>query len=82
MLFGRDNQQLIIIERNILNNEIQANVNIMKQLYVTYIDANIAIYPVNLGYGPFILSYCGLLEKYTIDNNYVAPEKNIILINI
>ena len=73
MLFGRDNQELIIIERNILNNEIQANVNIIKQLHVTYIDANIGIYPINLGCGPFILSYRGLLEKYTIDNNYRAP---------
>lgn len=75
MLFAKDNQKLIIVERNIINNEIQANINIIKQLYVTYIDANIAIYPVHIGRGPFIFSYSGLLEKYTKDNNYVPPEE-------
>ena len=75
MLFAKDNQKLVIIERNIINNEIQANINIIKQLYVTYIDENIAIYPVHIGHGPFIFSYSGLLEKYTKDNNYIPPKE-------
>ena len=74
MLFARDGQKLTIIERNILNNEIQVDVNIIKRLDVVYIDANIAIYPISLGYGPFIMSYKGMLEKYTDDKKYSSPD--------
>lgn len=75
MLFAKDNQKLLIIERNIINNEIQVNVNKIKELDVTYIDANIAIYPINLGLGPFIMAYPGMLKKFTEKNNYLAPDK-------
>lgn len=75
MLFAQDGKKLIIMERNVLNNEIQVDVNRIKGLNVTYIDANIAIYPVNLGVGPFILSYKGLLEKYTIDSNALSVDE-------
>lgn len=70
MLFANDNQKLVILERNILNNEIQVDINHIKGLDVTYIDANIAIYPINLGYGPFILSYRGMLQKFAEENKY------------
>ena len=69
MLFGLDNQKLIIVERNTLNNEIQVDINQIKNLSVIYIDSNIAIYPISLSYGPFILSYKGYLEQYAKDNN-------------
>ena len=75
MLFGADNQRLIIAERNIYNNEIQVDVNRIKKLNTIYIDSNIAIYPVNLGYGPFILSYKGMLERFANDNNMKAPDE-------
>jgi hypothetical protein len=75
MLFAKDEQVLVIIERNVLNNEIQVDVNNIKRLNTTYIDANIGIYPVDLGSGPFIISYKGMLEKYTTDNDYMTPEK-------
>lgn len=74
MLFANDNQKLTIVERNIYNNEIQVDVNNIKSLNATYIDANIAIYPINLGYGPFIMSYKGLLEKYAEDNKLNPPD--------
>ncbi len=68
MLFSVDNQKLLIIERNVLNNEIQADINRIKGLHVLPIDANLAIYPINAGGGPFIFSYKGMLEKYAEDN--------------
>lgn len=75
MLFGSDNQELIIVERNVLNNEIQADLNLIKNLDVTYIDANLAVYPINLGQGPFVLSYLGKLQVFAKDNGYVPPNK-------
>lgn len=78
MLFGYDNQKLTIIERNILNNEIQADINNIKQLNTTYVDANLGLYTVNLGFGPFILCYKGLFEKYAEDNNLNPPDSKYI----
>lgn len=78
MLFAEDGQKLIIIERNILNNEIQIDVNLIKSLSVLYIDANIGIYPIDLGYGPFIMTYFGRLELFSKDYHYTAPDKKYL----
>lgn len=71
-LFGNDEQKIEIIERCVLNNEIQVDVNIMKRLYVTYVDANISLYPVNMS-GPFIMGYNNLLKRYAEDNDMLPP---------
>lgn len=74
MVFARDGQHCTILERGASNNDFQANVNVARDLNVTYIDANISIYIVNAGMGPFILSYKGMLEKYTNDNQLSPPN--------
>lgn len=78
MLFAPDGISLQIVERNVLNNEIQADINCMKALNVTYIDANIPIYSVNLAYGPFILAYEGHLERFADIHGYKKPGKEYI----
>lgn len=75
LLFANKGKKVLILERNVLNNEIQVNVNQIKELDVTYIDANLALYPIDVGVGPFILSYKGMLEKYAKDNNMKEPNK-------
>jgi len=61
------------VERCVLNNDFQTNVNRMRQLQVTYIDANIPVYTVDM-VGPFIMGYNDLLERFATDNGYVAPK--------
>lgn len=78
LLFGEDGKNLIIIERNVLNNEIQVDINKMKSLHVTYVDANIPIYSINLGWGPFIMSYDGMLAKFSQDNHYIEPDNRFL----
>ncbi len=75
MLFGKDGQKLIILEKNVINNEIQVNINHIKKLDATYIDANIAIYSVNIGHGPFIMAYNAQMEAFTADSGYVPPDQ-------
>lgn len=74
MLFAKEGQELIILERAVLNNDYQVGINIAKKLKTTYIDANLAIYSVEIGYGPFIIAFQGELEKFTKDNNWVFPS--------
>nr|WP_027872127.1 glycosyltransferase family 61 protein [[Eubacterium] cellulosolvens] len=78
LLFTNDGKELIIIERNVLNNEIQAEINNMKDLNVTYIDANLPIYSINLGWGPFIMAYDGPLKEYTEKNGLLPPSQEYI----
>ena len=77
MLFAKDNQTLVIVERVTMNNEIQVDVNIMKSLDVTYIDANVALYPVDMG-GPFIAAYSKEFEKYVENNKLIPPDKRFL----
>lgn len=74
MLFAPDGSKLIIVERYALNNEIQLDVNRMKYLDVTYIDANMTIYPVGVGFGPFIMVYNEQMDTFTKDRGYCSPD--------
>lgn len=56
-LFALDNSNLTIIERNALINNWQININKIKNLNVTYIDAVMPIYPVHIMKGPYIIYF-------------------------
>ena len=73
-LFADNDKKILILERNVINNEIQCEINIAKNLNVTYVDANIPIYSVIPSYGPFILGYSDMLEKYTLDFSMQKPD--------
>ena len=75
LLFAQNEKPLIIVERNVLNNEIQVDVDHMKELDVIYIDANLPVYSINIGYGPFIMYYTDEMRRFTEDNNYVEPDQ-------
>lgn len=74
MLFARHGQKLEIVERLVINDDNQTDVNRMKELDVTYIDANMPIYSVNF-VGPFIMGYTEYLQKFAEDNGYAAPDE-------
>lgn len=72
LLFAQDNKKIIIVERNVLNNEIQVDINRIKHFDTTYIDANIPIYPINVGTGPFIVACNKFMDNFTKSRNYVS----------
>lgn len=74
MLFAKESGHLIVIERYCLINQIQVDIDIMKKLYVTYIDANICLYPVEISYGPFVFAYNSFLSDFANENAYFAPS--------
>ena len=73
MLFASNGQQLEILERCVLNNDFQTNVNRMRQLQVAYIDANIPVYTVDM-VGPFIMGYNDCMERFAEDKGYAPPK--------
>lgn len=72
MLFANNGQRLEIVERCVLNNDFQTNVNRMRQLEAVYIDASIPVYTVDM-VGPFIMGYTDCMARFAADNGYAPP---------
>lgn len=73
MLFGAQGQKLIIVERCAIIDDWQPPVNRIKELQVTYIDANMPIYTVPMT-GPFIMGYNDIVRRYAADNHLLPPD--------
>ena len=77
MLFANQGQKLEIVERLVINDDNQTDVNRMRELNVTYIDANMPIYSVNF-VGPFIMGYTEQLQRFAEDNGYAPPDEKYL----
>ena len=73
MLFANQGQKLEIVERLVINDDNQTDVNRLRELDVTYIDANMPVYSVNF-VGPVIMGYNENLQRFAEDNGYSAPD--------
>lgn len=73
MLFARNGQNLTILERFVINDDHQVGINQMRQLNVTYVDANYHLYTVDT-VGPLMVGYNHWLEQYTRDRGMLPPE--------
>lgn len=77
MLFGNPGQKVEIVERLVISDDNQTDVNRMRQLQVTYIDANIPIYPIDF-VGPFIMGYTDCMQRFAADNGYAPPDEDYL----
>lgn len=73
-LFAQDDKKVIIVERMTLINEMQVDVDRIKNLDVTYIDGHWLVYPETSGGGPFLYGYTQEFRKFTKDFNYKHPD--------
>lgn len=68
LLFAKENQKAIIINKTYIINVMQYDINKMKGLDITYVDAFVSPFPVSLGVGPFMLecnkNFSGLMKNY------------------
>ena len=76
LLFAVDSLKQIVIEKTAVTVDFVRDINRIKGFDTTYIDANLCVYPVNIGYGPFIMRYNGMLQKYAEKNRYLPPKGN------
>ena len=73
MLFAKDGQNLIMMERLVMNDDCQLNVNLIRQLHVTHVDANYHLYPVDWC-GPYIVGYNDILQRFIDDRHMLPPD--------
>lgn len=77
-LFCQSGTKALIVERFALVNEIQCDINIINSLDVTYIDANLFLYPVGVSIGPFLIYFNTYMAKYAEDNGMAIPDKRFL----
>lgn len=78
LMFSRDRQKLVMVERLVINNNYTVLTNSARDLEVVHIDSYLSIYSTDLGSGPYLLFYKGLLEQYSKDNNMVPPDARFL----
>lgn len=76
ILFAQENKDVAILERNVIVNDIQLDVNIIKKAKYVYIDSHHTVYNVSEGFGPFMMYFTEELKKYAEDNHMVYPDKS------
>lgn len=74
MLFCSYEQEFIIVERQTIVNRVQTSIDCVKKAKVTYVDADMMIYPVIMGDGPFLMLYNKWFKKFATENNYFPPD--------
>lgn len=77
MLFAHPGQKLEIVERLVISDDNQTDVNRMMGFHVTYVDAHIPIYPVDF-VGPIIMGYTDCMERYAKDRGYEPPDEQYL----
>ncbi len=77
MFFANQGQKVEIVERLVISDDNQTDVNRMKELDVTYIDANIPLYPIDF-VGPFIMGYTEQLQRFAQDRGYLPPDEQYL----
>ena len=74
VLFCEDGKILEIVERQTAVNEIQANIDKVRELNVIYIDAHFTLYPTSAGWGPYFFAYNKQFAAFTHDRGYLPPN--------
>ena len=77
MLFANQGQTVEIIERLVISDDNQTDVNRMRELNVVYVDANIPIYTIDF-VGPFVMGYTPELERFAADRGYAPPDEKYL----
>lgn len=75
MLFAKPGQHMILVNKTHNMNIAQMDINEMKQINMTYIDAYLAKFPVLIGNGPFLITYSEMLRKYVKDHSWQEPSE-------
>ena len=77
-LFCSDGKQVEIMERQTTINEIQTNIDQIKSLNVTYVDAHFTIYPTLAGWGPYFIAYTKQFSAFTKSRGYSPPDERFL----
>jgi len=73
ILFANNGQKITIMERLVVNIDYQVGINQIRDLDVTYVDANFNICGVSM-VGPFFVGYNHILQRFAQDRHMNPPD--------
>ena len=74
LLFAKPGQKMLVINKSHNLNMAQMDINAMREIRMTYVDAYLEKFPVMIGPGPFLLDYSNELDAYVKAQNWKALE--------
>lgn len=77
ILFAKDKTKLIILDRRVIADTNEIEINRFKQLNVTFIDVNLPVYMVHIK-GPYIIFYNNYLKQFSSDYSMLSPSKKYV----
>lgn len=77
-LFAKDGKKVIVIERQPCINEYQIDIERIRELDVTYVDANYSIYPTYIGSGPFVFVYNKWFDAFVQDCGMIRSDEKYL----
>lgn len=80
LLFAEPGKKVILLNKSHNMNTAQMDINLIRAIDATYIDAYEACYPVPAGDGPFLLTYSEPLQKFVADENWKQPEEALVTV--
>ncbi len=78
ILFAPPTISWVIMEREAWLNPYQVNINQMRGCQVTYVDANYGLYPVEMGFGPYVVAYTPYFNQFSESRGYQKPDKHYL----
>lgn len=78
LYFAKPGQKMLIINKTHNLNVAQMDINIMRGVDVTYVDAYLAKFPVMIGDGPFLLYASEMLEKYIKEHDLKEASQELL----
>ena len=78
ILFAPKTISWVIMEREAWLNPYQVNINQMRDCAVTYVDANYGLYPVEMGFGPYLMAYTSYFDQFAASRGYQKPDEEFM----
>ena len=78
VLFAEDKKNVLIIERQTIVNRVQSSIDCVRNLSVTYVDADLMIYPVIMGFGPFFISFNSWFKSFADSFGMIEPDNQFL----
>lgn len=78
LYFAKPGQKMVILNKTHNLNVAQMDINIMRDVDVTYVDTYLAKFPVLIGDGPFLLYGSEMLQNYVKDHGLKPLSKELL----
>lgn len=75
ILFAPDSLSVVIVEREAWLNTYQISLNRLRPWTITHVDAHYSLYPTEMGFGPYLITYTKEFQQFAAEKGLQQPSK-------